>query len=285
MSYLVSYGTTQLKIARPSVLMGVFVAAVIATILYPVFGSLADRWGRKTTYLLGAVLMLASIVPGFALINTGDAFAFGTALVLIFGIAMAPAGGVTGSLFSMIFTPEVRYSGASIGYTISQVCGAAFAPLIATALYAINGSSGPVVIYLLIVCAISVVSVLLLPGKVGKADPLTSPQRGHRRLTDLRSTRLTTNRGRPCPPCSPPACTRSASRCSSSRCRSRHRAPPTSSCRSRPATSCPNLKNVLATYAEWFPYLPLPQLPGDLRTRLRRSGHRGRRPGPRHQGR
>ena len=23
----------------------------------------------------------------------------------------------------------------------------------------------------------------------------------------------------------------------------------------------PNLKNVLATYAEWFPYLPLPQLP------------------------
>jgi hypothetical protein len=76
----------------------------------------------------------------------------------------------------MIFTPEVRYSGASIGYTISQVCGAAFAPLIATALFAINSSSGPVVIYLLIVCAISVVSVLLLPGKVGKADPLTGLQ-------------------------------------------------------------------------------------------------------------
>jgi MFS family permease len=176
MSYLVSYGTTQLKIARPSVLIGVFAAAVVATVLYPVFGSLADRWGRKTTYLLGAVLMLVSIIPGFALINTGDAFAFGAAFVLIFGIAMAPAGGVTGSLFSMIFTPEVRYSGASIGYTISQVCGAAFAPLIATALYAINGSSGPVVIYLLVVCAISVVSVLLLPGKVGKADPLTSLQ-------------------------------------------------------------------------------------------------------------
>ena len=70
----------------------------------------------KKTYLLGAVLMLVSIIPGFALINTGDAFAFGAALVLIFGIAMAPAGGVTGSLFSMIFTPEVRYSGASFGF-------------------------------------------------------------------------------------------------------------------------------------------------------------------------
>ena len=31
-------------------------------------------------------------------------------------------------------------------------------------------------IYLLVVCAISVVSVLLLPGKVGKADPLTGLQ-------------------------------------------------------------------------------------------------------------
>ena len=120
--------------------------------------------------------MLVSIIPAFLLINTGSALAFGSALVLVFGFAMAPAGGVTGSLFSLIFSPEVRYSGASVGYTISQVCGAAFAPLIATALFAINGSTVPVVIYLLVVCAISVVSVLLLPGKLGKADPLTSLQ-------------------------------------------------------------------------------------------------------------
>jgi MFS family permease len=176
MSYLVSFATTQVGIPRPQVLMGVFVAAVIATVLYPVFGSLADRWGRKTIYLLGAVLMLVSIIPAFALINTGNAVAFGAALVLVFGIAMAPAGGVTGSLFSMIFTPEVRYSGASVGYTISQISGAAFAPLIATALFAIDNSTVPVVGYLLVVCAISVVSVLLLPGTLGKADPLTTVQ-------------------------------------------------------------------------------------------------------------
>ena len=79
------------------------------------------------------------------MINTGSAVNFGLALVLVFGIAMAPAGGVTGSLFSMVFTPEVRYSGASVGYTLSQICGAAFAPLIATALFAAYGSSVPVV--------------------------------------------------------------------------------------------------------------------------------------------
>jgi metabolite-proton symporter len=173
MSYLVAYGTAQVGIPRPNVLLGVFLAAVVAVVLYPVFGSLADRGGRKTTYLLGAVLMLVTIGPAFALINTGNAVAFAVALILVFGIAMAPAGGVTGSLFSMVFTPEVRYSGASVGYTISQIAGAAFAPLIATALYAINGSSVPVVVYLLVVCVISVVSVLLLPGRLGKADPVS----------------------------------------------------------------------------------------------------------------
>jgi len=178
MSYLVSYATKEVGIARPSVLMGVFVAAVIAVVLYPVFGALADRWGRKTIYLLGAVAMLVTIAPAFALINTGSAVGFGAALVLVFGIAMAPAGGVTGSLFSMVFTPEVRYSGASVGYTISQICGSAFAPTIATALFAVNGSSNLVVGYLVVVAAVSVVSVLLLPGRLGRPDPHGTVTRG-----------------------------------------------------------------------------------------------------------
>lgn len=171
MSYLVSYGTTEVGIERSSVLLGVFIASVVAVILYPTFGALSDRHGRKTIYTLGAALMLVTIAPAFALINTGSPVAFGAAIVLVFGVAMAPAGGVTGSLISMVFTPEVRYSGASVGYTISQILGAAFAPTIATALYAVNGSSGPVVGYLMLVALISVVSVLLLPGKLGRAEP------------------------------------------------------------------------------------------------------------------
>lgn len=170
MSYLVGYGSNGLGMERTDVLMGVFVAAVVATILYPVFGGLSDSWGRKTTYFIGAVAMLVVIAPAFALLNTGDPLKFGIALVLVFGIAMAPAGGVTGSLFSMAFSPEVRYSGASVGYTISQVAGSAFAPTIATALFAINNSTNLVVAYLLAVAAISVVSVAMLPGRIGKAD-------------------------------------------------------------------------------------------------------------------
>ncbi len=145
MSYLVGYGTNEVGIARPSVLLGVFLASVVAVVLYAVFGALGDKWGRKTTYLLGAVAHAALHRAGVRAHQHRLRAQLQLAIILVFGIAMAPAGGVTGSLFSMVFTPEVRYSGASVGYTLSQILGSAFAPLIATALYATYGSSVPVV--------------------------------------------------------------------------------------------------------------------------------------------
>ncbi|WP_032385025.1 MFS transporter [Rhodococcoides fascians] len=168
MAYLVSYGTSVAEITRTQALAGVFVAGIVAVVLYPVFGSMSDTFGRKTMYLIGAVAMGVVIGPAFMLINTGNPWLFMTALVLVFGIAMAPAAGVTGSLFSMIFDADVRYSGVSIGYTISQVVGSAFAPTIATALYAATGSSVSIVIYLVVVSLISIVSVILLPGGWGR---------------------------------------------------------------------------------------------------------------------
>ncbi|TQL47139.1 metabolite-proton symporter [Homoserinimonas aerilata] len=168
MAFLVNY-SGGVGIDRTAALAGVCFAAIVAVILYPVFGSLSDRYGRKTMYFLGAVLMLIATPIGFVLINTGNPWAFALAVTLIFGIAMAPSAGVTGSLFAMIFTREVRYTGASVGYTISQIAGPAFAPTIAVALLAAGGWQA-VVVYLMIVCAISVVSVALIPGGWGRKE-------------------------------------------------------------------------------------------------------------------
>jgi len=135
-----------------------------------VFGSLSDRIGRKTTYMIGAVAMAVSVIPAIALINTGNPWLFALALVLVFGVAMAPAGGATGSLFALMFGAEVRYTGVSVGYTLSQICGSAFAPLIAVALYGATGSTNGLVIYLLAASVISIVSLILLPGPWGRKE-------------------------------------------------------------------------------------------------------------------
>ena len=169
-SYFVSYGTAVLKIDRTAALLGVCAAAVVATILYGVFGAVSDRIGRKTTYLIGAVAMAVSIAPAIALINTGNPWLFGVALMLVFGLAMSPAGGATGSLFSLMFGAEVRYTGVSLGYTIAQLCGSAFAPLIAVALYGATGSTDGLLIYMLAASAISITSLLLLGGPFGRKE-------------------------------------------------------------------------------------------------------------------
>ncbi len=167
-AYLVSYGTSVAGIDRTATLFGVSVAAVLAVVMYPLFGSLSDTFGRKPLFLAGVIAMGVSIGPAFALIDTGRPALFLVALVLVFGLAMAPAAGVTGALFAMTFDADVRYSGVSIGYTLSQVLGSAFAPTIAADLYAATESSGSIVAYLIGVSVISAVSVYLLPGGWGR---------------------------------------------------------------------------------------------------------------------
>ncbi|MBB3605639.1 metabolite-proton symporter [Mycolicibacterium sp. BK556] len=164
-AYLVSYGTTVAKIARTDALFGVFVAAVVAVVAYPLFGALSDRVGRKPVFVGGVVAMGLAVLPTFALINTGKAGLFMVALVLIFGLAMAPAAGVTGSLFSLVFDADVRYSAVSVGYTLSQVVGSAFAPTIAVALYKATGTSDSIAAYLIGVSVISVLAAVLLPSR------------------------------------------------------------------------------------------------------------------------
>lgn len=170
-AYLVSYATTAAGIDRTAALFGVFVAALVAVAAYPAFGAWSDVVGRKRLFLVGVVLMAASVFPVFALIDTGSALLFGVALVLVFGLAMAPAAGVTGALFSLAFDAAVRYSGVSIGYTLSQVLGSAFAPTIAAALYAATQSSDSIAWYLVAVSAISVVAGALLPSDRSAPDP------------------------------------------------------------------------------------------------------------------
>ena len=78
-SYFVSYGAAVIHLNRAPALLGVFAAGIVAVVLCGVFGSLSDRIGRKTTYLIGAVAMAVSVIPAIALINTGNPWLFGLA--------------------------------------------------------------------------------------------------------------------------------------------------------------------------------------------------------------
>ncbi|MDO5726954.1 MAG: MFS transporter [Bowdeniella nasicola] len=169
-AYMVNYTTTVVGYEKLPVLLAIILASFIAIFGYGACGYLSDILGRRTMYFTGAVLMAISVWPAFWMIDTGHVGLMTLAIVLVFGLAMSPASGVTGPLFSLLFPRKLRYTGVSAGYTISQILGSAFAPMIAAGLYARYQSSTAIVIYLLVISAISVISIALIPGKWGPAE-------------------------------------------------------------------------------------------------------------------
>ncbi|WP_308259388.1 MFS transporter [Pseudonocardia sp. H11422] len=166
-AYLATYGTTVVGASRTSVLAVILLSAVVSTVLHIAFGALSDRLGRKPVYLAGVVAMGVLIFPAFALFNTGNFGLMLVAHVMIFGLALSLAGGPTAAMFSEMFGTRVRYTGASVGYQLAGVFGAALGPIIAVALLEATGSGYAIAAYVAAMALISLIAVTLIPESRG----------------------------------------------------------------------------------------------------------------------
>ncbi|MBF6382644.1 MHS family MFS transporter [Nocardia farcinica] len=137
----VQFATTYLDMARSTVLTYILIACSIQVPLVPLFGYLSDRVGRKLIFGVGTAAMMLWGVPMWLLIGaSGPGTVWPFAVAVIVGVvAMSFQTGTQGTLFSELFPPEVRFSGASLGYQISAIIGG-FAPMIMVLL--INGEPG-----------------------------------------------------------------------------------------------------------------------------------------------
>jgi hypothetical protein len=66
------------------------------------------------------------------------------------------------ALYSELFTSDVRYSGASLGYQVGTVFGGGLAPLATAALLAATQTSWSVAAYINVLAIISLISIVLL---------------------------------------------------------------------------------------------------------------------------
>jgi MHS family shikimate/dehydroshikimate transporter-like MFS transporter len=116
---------------------------IAATTLW---GRLSDSVGRRPVYLLGCAITLAWGVPMFLLVNTGAAVLVVLTFVVSYAVCQNSLAGVQGAWFSELFVARTRTAGTSLAYQISAVVSG-FTPLIATALYARTGWSGPALLF------------------------------------------------------------------------------------------------------------------------------------------
>ncbi|TFV45372.1 MFS transporter [Bradyrhizobium niftali] len=161
-AFIFPYGTQVLHLSRDFILIALLIGSFTSFFTIPLSGYLSDRLGRKRVYVFGAAAtglfaflyyaMLNSTVPGLVILAT---------IVAIFfhDLMWGPLAALTAE----VFTPRLRYSGASIGFQLAAVVAGGPAPMIATALLAATGSGYAIALYIFGCATISIVTTALLP--------------------------------------------------------------------------------------------------------------------------
>ncbi|MBN3727880.1 shikimate transporter [Burkholderia sp. Ac-20379] len=157
-AFALSYSTTNLHMSRELFLnIGLLVGA-ISCVTIPCFAWLADRFGLRRIYIIGALIGLAAAVPFFVALEARSTVWIVIFAVMLANIAHDMVVSVQQPLFTELFGAEYRYSGAGVGYQFASVVGGGFTPFIAVGLVSLaSGSWHLVAGYLAIGCLISVI--------------------------------------------------------------------------------------------------------------------------------
>jgi MFS transporter, MHS family, shikimate and dehydroshikimate transport protein len=157
-----SWATSHVGIPRGTFLAAVLVAAVIMCGTVPLFGALSDRVGRRPVFAAGAIVVALSAFPLFAMIESGSTPLLFLGVIVIMGLGHPLMYGPQAALYSEMFPPQVRYSGASLGYQIGGMLGG-LVPLLASALLiSYDNASWPMAALLAGIAVISLLSLLTI---------------------------------------------------------------------------------------------------------------------------
>jgi MFS family permease len=133
-AFLLAYGVSSADMPRDDMLTAVLIGSAIMVPTQFMFSSYSDRHGRKGVFMLGAVLSGLWAFAVFPLVDTGT---FWLVVLAITGglVFLAMMYGPQAAFFTELFSTEVRYSGATLGYQFGAILGGAFAPTIAVKLW------------------------------------------------------------------------------------------------------------------------------------------------------
>ncbi len=159
-AFAVSYATLYVGFDKRVALNAVTLAALFTTVTIPLMGNLADRVGRKPLYITGTLAIMAFAFPYFWLVSLGSPLWFTVATLVALAVCWAPITAVLGTLYSEMFSTQVRYTGVTLGFQIGSALAGGTAPLISTFLLERFAHSWlPVAGYLVLVSGVSLCSI------------------------------------------------------------------------------------------------------------------------------
>jgi MFS family permease len=169
-TFVLTYGTTQLDLDRQDLLDDVLVAAAVGLVSVPVFGHLSDVIGRRLMYGIGIVATAVFAFPYFGLLNTQSSGLVLLAIVLSL-VFHDMQYGPQAALIAESFGTNVRYSGAGLGYQLASVIAGGPAPLIAAKILDQTKSSTGISWYIVGCCVVAMGALLLMPRGISSRVP------------------------------------------------------------------------------------------------------------------
>ena len=158
--YMLSYGSVVLGLPQKTLTLTVAGSAAVWLLMVLVSALLGDRFGKRPVFAFGAALITLWAFPMFMLVDTASpGLVFLALSVACIGLAFVSSP--VSALLSALFPPNIRFSGISIGFQLGSILGGAFAPLIATWLFAITGTSFSVAAYMFLAGLVSLIVIKL----------------------------------------------------------------------------------------------------------------------------
>ena len=153
--FVLTYATDKLGMSRGSALTAVLVGSTLQIFLIPLAGAISDRVNRRLLYGSSAVAAGAWPFMFFLMIDGGSWF------LLVFGVVVGLAihsfmYGPQAAFVAEQFSPQLRYTGSSLAYTLAGLLGGAIAPLLFTALLSSYDSWVPLALYIAVTAAVTI---------------------------------------------------------------------------------------------------------------------------------
>lgn len=156
--FTLSWGTSALHYPKESFLIAQMISMLFFALGIPLSAILADRKGRNNMLIVstaGIFIFGLFFAPFFTTGSFIITVLFQSTGMFLMGLNYGPVG----TALAELFPPEVRYTGASLGFTLAGILGASLTPYLATTLATTYGLSY-VGYYLSFGAAISIIALL-----------------------------------------------------------------------------------------------------------------------------
>jgi MFS transporter, MHS family, shikimate and dehydroshikimate transport protein len=168
--FAISYVTGKLAMPRNVILNGIFLSAVVAFMVIPLFGWLSDKIGRKSMFYASSLFAMAFAFPIFWLLDTKDPLTITLTIIAAITFGQMVGFAVGAPWYSELFSARLRYSGASLGFQIGAAISGGLTPFAAATFMAwTGGATWPISVYLIMLAVITFIATMAAPETAGKA--------------------------------------------------------------------------------------------------------------------